>query len=445
MGVNAASQGGEGEIDLFEVTSNYTGEAVDLSSGVNELKIYESVLDTTVRVVVNYIDSGYGQEKANSEDPFNNSAGEKTELVVKQFKNGKIQKLLFKGDYELRVDNNARESYGGATTTETSVTTWFTSKESLDNNDIEKRVVKKYERKISDNVFRILKEVLGTRKSVFVDDSLNDFNFLGKNEKPFYKINWLCKRTVPEGIGDLGILAGYLFYETARGTDGTEGGFHFKSVDKLFSNPPVKSYIMSNTNEVPLGYDDKIINHIENSSVDLTRNMLSGALFQNELETFEPFSNAYEKEDFDYSSQNLGSNNGGKEFWKLASDLNFQEKVTKYSSRFFDTGTLPTGSKWSEQKKESKETNFDLKEILRQATNRYNQMDTIDMTIIITMDFSLHVGDMIQVDFPQIGSAKAQRPAKNKSGKYMIMDLCHRITSTGCWSSLHLVRDSIYK
>lgn len=445
MSATSSAQGGECQIDLFEITSNYSNEVKDIRQGITSLFIYESIFDSTVRVNVKYVDTGYGGGKAMSEATFNNSVGEKGELVVRQFLNGKIQKLIFKGDYQLRTSNNSREAMNNGSTNLTSVDTWLYSKESMENNLISKRVVKKYERKISDNVFRILKEVLGTKKSVFTHQSRNDFNFLGGNEKPFHKITWLCKRTVPEGIGKKGSLAGYLFYETCRGTDGTQGGYHFKSVDLLFSQKPVKKYILTNTNKLPNGYDGKIVNHIENTSIDLDDHLLSGSLFQRSLETFEPFTNKYQTDNFDFKSQNLGRNNGGKEFWKIATDLNFQNNSTRYSSIFYDTGTLPTGRNWKQQKKESKKINLEINEIIRQSTNRYNQLGTIRISVIISIDLSLHVGDLIFIDFPEIGDSKTQRPSKNKSGLYMIMDLCHRITDSGSWTSLNLIRDSIYR
>lgn len=443
MGVNSASSGGEAQIDLFEITSNYSGETVDIRQGISVVYVYESLFDSTVRVNVQYVDTGNGLGKAITESDFNNSVGEKTELVIRQFFKNKFQKLIFKGDYQLRTSNNSREATGDGRTTATTVNTWFYSKESMDNHLVENRVTKKYERKISDNVFTILKDTLKTGKSVFIHPSKNDFNFLGGNEKPFHKVNWLAKRTVPEGIGGQGILAGYLFYETTNGTDGTPGGYHFKSIDVLFSQPPLRRYITTNLQDLPPGYDAKILNHAENSSINLDDQLISGSLFQRQLESFDPFTNSYTKGDFDFKSQNLGTNNGGKDFWKIATDLGYQEKSTRETQKMFDTGNLPTGRSWKEQKKESKEVNFEMDEILRQSTNRYNQLGTVKITIIVPLDLALHVGDMIFVDFPEIGTEKLQRPSKNKSGLYMIMDLCHRVSAKANHTSLCLIRDSI--
>lgn len=445
---NIAAQGGESVIRKFEITSNYSEEPTDISGGIISLSIFESIFDSTVRVSATYSDSGYGNKKANSEETFNNSAGEKTELVIEDAFG---KKLDFTGDYHLRSAKNVREAYGGADTAKTTIKTSFYSQESITNNYVEKdghyyRVSKKYERKISDNVSTILKDVLKTPKEVDVDSSKNDFNFFGWNEKVFHKLYWLAKRTVPEGIGDQGIVAGYLFYETAKGSEGTPGGYHFKSIDLLFKQKPVRKMILTNTNEIPQGYSNKILNHIEHASVDLDDHLITGDLFKRKMETFNPYDNAFDNsDDFDFKSQNLVSNNAGKEFWKLASDMKAQDVVTNYNSKMFDTGTIPTGATWKEQKKESKEINFDMTEIIRQSTNRINQMLTIQMTVIIALDLGIHVGDMVLLDFPEISSQNTQEVSKNKSGIYMVMDIHHRITAEGNYTSIQLCRDTIYR
>lgn len=444
MGVNLAAQGGEVNITKFEVTSNYTNQPVDVSGGFIELTLYESMLDTTVRAVANFADTGYGSDDdlGICESVFNKSAGEKTELVIEDQYS---QKLSFEGDYQLRTRSSARESFGGTRNTNTIITTDFYSKESIDNHLLKNRVVQKYEGKPSDNVKKMLTDVLKTPKNVDSDLAANNFNFLGYNDKVFYKCNWLCRHTVPSGLKSSadGILAGYLFYETADNGKGITGGYHFKSIDKLFTQSPVRKMILNNTHALPLGYDNKILNHYENTSVDLEAQLMSGALFQSKFESIDPFVHKYSENKFDFKKQNLEWNNAGTEFWKLATDLKLQQEVPRYYSKILDTGVLPAGSSWSKQKDKSKEINFDPDNIVRQATNRINQLFTTQCTIIIACDLGLHVGDLIHCDFPEISSKTNREVSKNKSGIYMIMDLAHKISSSGAYTSLHLVRDSI--
>jgi hypothetical protein len=449
MGKNLAASGGEVDIKQFEITSNYNKKTTDISGGVMELFVWESLFDSTVRASVIYADTGYddsgSRQISNTEgggnSDFVNSAGEKTELVIEDlYKN----KLVFTGDYHLRVSKNKREAFGGPHTTKTLVATEFYSKECIDNEDSEKRVVKKYQYKTSDNVKLILTDVLGTPKNITVDKSKNDYNFLGGREKVFQQCTWLSRVSVPDGVSaPNGVLAGYLFYETAY--DGTKGGYNFKSIDLLFSKSPVRKYIMTATNEIPPGYSGNILNHFEHVSIDLQRSLVAGDQTKRKLETINPYNVEFAQNDFSAKSQNLDWNNGGKDFWKLAEDLNLKDKITRINTKAYDTGIVPTGLNWKEQKKESKEINYDIGDIIRQATNRFNQLFTYQITIIIPCDLGLHVGDVILVDFPEISQKEVREISKNKSGIYMIMDLAHRITRTGSYTSLHLTRDSIFR
>lgn len=444
---NVAAQGGESNILKFEMTSNYTNKTVDFKSGIIELFLYESLFDSTVRAKAIFADTGYGTEggaatESNRKDGyFNKSSGEKTELIVTD---GYNQKLSYVGDYHLRSKGQVKDSFGDAKTTNTIFVTDFYSKESIDNHLVENRVTKKYEGKPSDSIQSILKDVLKTPKKVEVFPTLNNFNFLGYNEKVFHKCTWLCKHSVPELQDSKENLAGYLFYEIADDGNGT-GGYRFNSIDNMFKQDIKRRMILTDTVDTPPGYDTKILNHHENITVDIEKNLLSGSLFKKKLITFDFYSKAYESDDFDYKQQNLGWNNTGDEFYKVASDLDLQEKASRYSTRLWDTGVLPTGSNWKGQQKESAKPNFNIDQIVRQASTRVNQLFITQMTVIIPMDFGIHVGDLVQCDFPEISPKSTKVVSDSKSGIYMISDLAHRITKTSNYTSLLLVRDTTYR
>lgn len=442
---NLAASGGEVDIQQFEITSNYSGQTTDVKGGLMELMIWESLFDTTVRANAIYADTGYddgGREVANTEGgekDFVNSAGEKTELVIQDIYGSK---LTFTGDYQLRVSKNKREAFGGPQTTRTIVSTEFYSKECIDHENVDKRVVKKYEGKPDLNVKKILQEVLGTSKNIITDPTKNDYNFLGGREKVFSKISWLGRVSVPDGVPSSdGILAGYLFYETA----GQDGGYNFKSIDVLFSQSPKRKYIMTATNEIPPGYSGQILNHFEHVSIDLQRGLVGGDQTKKKLETINPFNTEFGSSEFKADAQNLDWNNGGKEFWKLGTDLKINDIVTRLNVKQFDVGILPPGNTWTEQSKKSKEINYSIEDIIRQSTNRVNQLFTSQITIIIACDLALHVGQLILVDFPEVSQKSVGEVSKTKSGIYMIMDLAHRITRSGSYTSLHLTRDSVFR
>ena len=87
------------------------------------------------------------------------------------------------------------------------------------------RVFKKYSAKISTSVETILKDVLATETDRYeVDDTSNDYQFIGNLRKPFTILVWLASKSVLDKSGDT--TAGFLFYQT-------QDGFRFKSIYNL--------------------------------------------------------------------------------------------------------------------------------------------------------------------------------------------------------------------
>jgi len=58
---------------------------------------------------------------------------------------------------------------------------------------------------------------------------------------------------------------------------------------------------------------------------------------------------------------------------------------------------------------------------------------------------SLRAGDIVFCDFPEISGKKIRVVSQKKSGKYLIVDVCHYITKNGCFTRLNMVRESIYR
>jgi hypothetical protein len=111
-----------------------------------------------------------------------------------------------------------------------------------------------------------------------------------------------------------------------------------------------------------------------------------------------------------------------------------------------DKGTLPTGSgtgKSQTQLQKSKDENFEPKNILNQAIMRYNQLYSSKATITIAGDFSLHAGDVVFMDAPELQTdTKNDEVNKESGGLYIIADLCHYISTKETYTKLNLVRDS---
>lgn len=434
MSANIAAQGGEGQIHLFEINSNYDKPKVDLAGGIVELNYYESILDPTIRVTATFVDTGYRNGEGSSiieEQGIKLTTGEKVELKITD---GYNKTLSFLGDRHLRV---VKPRQTQTSTNKTVFTIDFITKEEVDNELVEYRVKQRYDGKVSDSVNKILKDVLKTPKLLDIDTTLNSLSFIGNIEKPFYKIAWLATKSVPDIQDAKATLAGFFFYETYD-------GYKFKSIDKLFEQTPKRKMILNNIiGEVPPGYDTKILTHSFESSLDLKNILKTGSHLKTELNVLNTYESAYRKSDFGSDNQIKEYNNAGKEQPIIGKDLDLQNKTSRRSIKLDDQGFQSEGKTLNDQLEKSTYVNYNNDEILRQSYMRYNNLFSIKLSIAIPGDFDLRAGDLIHCDFPEVSSNNTKLVSEKVSGVYLISDICHRITKNSCYTAINLVRDTI--
>ena len=119
------------------------------------------------------------------------------------------------------------------------------------------------------------------------------------------------------------------------------------------------------------------------------------------------------------------------------------QDYTRTTYMMLDSGTLPTGDT-DEQLNKSKDINFEAKSVLNQSMMRMNQLFSQKTTVTIPGDFSLHAGDSVFVDAPQLESDTSNDDVNQESGGlYIIADLCHFITPKETFTKLNLIRDSV--
>ena len=420
----------ECDISKFEITSN-EGKTLDVSLGCVQLQYYESILDNTVRVSTILVDSGdrIGEQSVSvlEMEDLKLTGGEEVSL---EMEDGYGQKLKFSGDSQLRI----KSIHDAIETNTLSYMIDLWSKECLDNELVETRVTKRYDGKISDSIESILKNALKTPKVIDTDETENLFSFLGRSEKPFYKCAWLAKRSIP--TGSTGKSAGYLFFETAD-------GFKFKSIDKLFGQNYKRKLIYTRTPDLPDAYDAKILEYSYDSAIDVEKVLLTGALFRTELRATNFYDNKPRRNETSHKNQEDEDKMGGKEHPTIAKDLGLQDKATRVVVRYDKKGVLPPGKNLEEQLKKSKNNDYDIDSIIRQSAMRYNQLFTQKLSMTIPGDFGLRAGDIVYCDFPEITTKNMRSVSHKKGGLYMIVDLCHLITTNKTFTKLHLVRESI--
>ncbi len=476
------------QINKLDIYSNEDeSKSVDLRGGLSRIQYYESILQDTVRVTVVYSDTGSTIEKdGNLVSAVEGLPIVGTERVDLVFIDNNENELSFTkaGDNALYVNK-----YEPITddTTKSLVMLDLVSKEYILNEKM--RLNTRFDGKISDHVKGILtamefdkdgkkveKKYLDTKKSVEDWEETDGlYNFCGDNRKPFYTMNWLSKKAVPTK-GDsnaFGNSAGYFLWETSE-------GYHFRSIDWLMNkeqNKKKKSIIYNDTpdgggDKLPQGYDLKALAATKDNRLNVQEKLKMGA-FSTRTVVFNPFNclyevvspNAYGGEDVPAAQQKLKL--GGEKLPVLNKEFDMNKREggstegTKKDSKEFsrtqymliDSGTLIANASkdpknWSagtkaQLEKSQTEENFDIKKILSQSSMRYNQLFSTKITVTIPGDFSLHAGNSIFFDGPELTSDPNKDSIDQKDGGlYIIADICHYSSTKETFTKMNLVRDS---
>ena len=444
---------------VLVISNKDQSRAVDLAGGVTILQYYESMLADTVRVSVNYTDTGHTVKSEDDDTVMAAVEGlpivgtETCKVIIEDNNENELELELF-----INKVTPIQE-----TSKVNTVNLELVSKEFILNEKI--RVNTRFDGKVSDHITKIIQDLpdyFDTDKEIDIEKTDNNYNFIGNNKKPFYVLNTLSKKSVPDG--KLGKSAGFFFWETSE-------GFHFKSIDTLLDsekNPIKKAILFDNTFDeggasIPPAYDMKALEYKEDNRVNIKDKMLLGA-YSTKIITFDPYSCEYKvttrtvkdgatkvsgtttPED-EGSEKNLTT--GGEELPVLNPIFDREGADKEYSRTTYyvnDTGTLPTGSGLGEEQQQlekSKDPNFVQSQIVNQSIRRYNQFYASQVTITIPGDFSLHAGDSLFVDAPAVTADKSKGEVNHRTGGlYIITDLCHYVSSDGTYTKLNLVRDS---
>lgn len=415
-----------------DIVSNKDKRQVSIVNGVIRIMYEESILRDSVKAIVTFADAG-------------NLMNDKTVLEGLPIVGQEKVALKFEDNNEVSLDLTLYVNTVTPLVEDTLknlVTLDLVSKEFIMNEKV--RLNTRFDGKISDHIRKILTDenYLSTDKDVDIEETSNTYNFVGNNRKPYYAMNWLSKKAAPNFSEAKGNTAGYFFFETSE-------GFKFKSIDSMLNQENKKSIIYnespdSSGEKIPAGYDIKALEYSKDNRVNVQEKLKMGA-FSTRTILFDPFNCYYEV--VNPNAKEIEGKDGikkaGKELPVLNPEFNKEGKNKDFSRTTYyliDRGSLPSGST-KQQIEKSDEQNFDPKNILNQSIMRYNQLFSVMTSITIPGDFSLHAGDAIFVDAPEI-SSDTKEVSKENGGLYIIADLCHYISPKETYTKLNLVRDS---
>ena len=369
-----------GNIVKFQISSNFTEYAVELSAGVVDFRYYENVLANNVTASATIVETGYQSDdsggaggKQSTVDGLPIRGGERTDITIEDAYGNEL--TLEEGLYV----NRLRDVDPG--TSKDVYFVDFASREFFANEQT--RVVKKYEGNIGDNVEKILKDVLKVEADIEIDNTGAPYNFIGNDKKPFYVCTWLASKSIPES--GKGSKAGYLFFQT-------RDGFHFKSIDKILGGEAKKKYIFNNSTQLPEGFDAKILTYEINSDIDVGKNLMMG-MYNNRSIFFDLVSFVYEVRSFpepekpqtegqivdENTTPPPPSSEDYVEKTELAAEepvseliaKEFRQSPTRLMSFVLDTGVMPSGITSQEQlytwNEEKSKSNFGFKDTVVQS------------------------------------------------------------------------------
>ena len=424
------------QVSKAEITSNEGGTTANLLGGFVSIMYYESILQDSVKVDFIFTDTGNSVDGKSVMEGLPIVGTEDFEL---EFEDNQEVKLEFGGKNKNTLIVN-KVTPRTVDTAKSIVTLNLVSEEFIRNEEGGSVINVRMDGKLSDHITNILENFLITEKELDIEETSNNYNFVGNNKKPYYTMNWLSKFGVPSKDGESGSTAGFFFWETSE-------GFKFKSIDSLFAQDSKKKFIYNGTDDgkgIPEGYDGKILEQTTDNRIDYQNKIRMGA-YGTKLVVFNPFDCFYEVVPQTAEDTEGGTTGGGEAlpvFNKKFKNPSAEQNFTRTTFMLVDTGTLPSGKDVEEQVDKNEEPNFEAQTVLNQGIRRYNQMFQQQMEITIGGDFELHAGDAIYIDTPSVKAETDDEMNKETGGKYIIADLCHYVTPKDTYTKLNVVRDS---
>ena len=424
-------------IKKAEITPNNEKKSKNLLDANPTIFAYkEHLFRDTVEAKFTYKDTGGKFNGKSLIEGLNIVGTEDVEIVLEDLKKSKPENGKDTGR-SLKLNLNVNQVKPLITNTRTQDAVLTLVPQEFIRNELESSLVKiRYDGRIDQHVKKILKENLKSSvKDENIQETSNNYNFIGNRQKPLYILKWLAKKSFSNKDGKSGDTAGYVCYQTS---DSKGLKFNFKSIDSLFSQDAKAKFIYNETSETQ-NNEKKITKFFPNNDLTANKKLRMGA-YHTKLIVFDPFNCKFDEVIQRADDTQKGTTLDAKNLPKL--NEKFTEVPTRTTYVLKDTGTLPTGEV-DEQLELSDKEIFEPEKILNQAVRRYNQFSFLSCEIEIGLDLSLHVGDTVEIDSKSLNQLSDGTPDKMTSGKYLIVSLTHTFVSKNVVTRLGLVRDSL--
>lgn len=300
-------------------------------------------------------------------------------------------------------------------------------------------------KKISEHVKDILQNILKTENIKTIEETSNTYGFMGNLKKPFHTCTWLSPKGVPQGSKAIGTsgsgpggkaqgTAGYFFYED-------RDGFHFRSMTSMVS-ATVSNSNMDNKNIQTYTYtsviedqnsSNKILQYFFSKATDIQKNLRVG-MYSNFTFFFNPWD--WECSRFHYKiGEEVDSDMG--QYSPLPGD-DLAKNASRVLTRVGDQGMI---TKVIAQDSGVKPAD------MAKSFGRYNLLFTQSLNIVIPVNVTLRVGQLIRIVLPKATATQTESNLsadEESTGNYLIRSLRHHFDISGGTNTttLNLIRDS---
>jgi len=273
---------------------------------------------------------------------------------------------------------------------------------------------------------------LGSKRKLLLEKTKGENHCICPKWNPFYFINWLAARSIPEQ----GSLPSYLFYENVE-------GFNFVSLESLFKQKEV--YIWKHQMENAYASEnawthDKIQYNLATilkynvlESNDFIMSQMEG-MMNTEMYVVDYKSNGFKKVYFDYLTT-----------FKKSAHLNSHPLITERATPFGYKYDSPGQTR----------VVYDNTAAHEMDTNRYSEWVLQRMSFMqqlsgqrIQLDVAgqgmVKVGDVVKLEFPLLATAQTGKDMLDPliSGRYLITALHHNFSPTTHSMSVECCKDS---
>ena len=263
--------------------------------------------------------------------------------------------------------------------------------------------------KTIDDIVR--KEILGDLLGVTDDrisnfePTINTFSFVSPYWNPFTAIRWLAGRAIPAAKGSgKAATAGYAFFET-------RSGYNFVSYDYFAKQVPVTRMVVGHEKSELEDDDDKGITAVDKvtieSSVDLFKGLNYGSYSSNVM-TLDLANMKFEQHPFSinkyYKDVSVMNSRKTPEFYK---GFDTQATYTRIMTKISDSALFTEG-----------EYTQGFTKQLSQSSLREKLFYNKKCTVELVSDYSLEIGEVVQIDIYKGGRDREQDYAN--SGKWVI-------------------------